>query len=117
MNYKKTIRLFEPFGGWGAHHYYYRPDLLETDIKDSEQFSNTFDTGLCNRLLNWEAIYYIVEQAKDNDLHISVQNHIWPELALIELPDTVGIDYNIWNNFWYGRVEHVNLYFKTIFDI
>lgn len=117
MNYKKTIRLFEPFGGWGAHHYYYRPDLLETELKDSEEFSNTFDTGLCNRLLNWEAIYYIVEQAKDNDLHISVQNHIWPELALIELPDTVGVDYNIWNNFWYGRVEHGNLYFKTIFDI
>ena len=27
MNYKKTIRLLEPFGGWGVHHFYYRPDL------------------------------------------------------------------------------------------
>ena len=37
--------------------------------------------------------------------------------ALIELPDTIGTSYNIWNEYWYGRVEHGNLYFKTIFDI
>lgn len=108
MNYKKTIRLFEPFGGWGSHGGFYNKYLKKDDYPP-------VDTGLCNRLLNWEAIYYILQEAKDEQLHIAVQKHIWPELALIELPDTVEVGYNIWRNDWYGKHEHGDLYFKAIF--
>lgn len=109
MNYKKTIRLFDPFGGWGSHGSYSDYTLQSPD-------DTSYDTGLCNRLLNWEAIYYILEKCEDNDLHIAVQNHIWPELPLLNIPDTVGVDYNLYKNDWYGRLEHSDLYFKTIFD-
>ena len=109
MNYKKTIRLFEPFGGWGSHASFYNPELSEFE-------ETSFDTGLCNRLLNWESIYYILEQIKDDDLHIAVQKHMWPELPLLDLPDTIGVGYNIWKNDWYGKHEHGDLFFKAILD-
>jgi hypothetical protein len=41
---------------------------------------------------------------------------MWPELTILDIPNTVGIDYNIYQNHWYGLHEHAELFFRTIFD-
>jgi hypothetical protein len=113
MNYKKTIRLLEPHGGWGVHQEFYNKEILNSNYN----LILNNDTGLCNRIFNWEAIYYIIDQVNDPDLHIAVQKWIWPELVLLELPDTVSVDYHqLKGNDWYSGDEQSNLYFKTIFD-
>jgi hypothetical protein len=109
MNYSKTIRLFDPFYGWGYHFDYYKK------LKNPSGTRN--DTGLCNRLFHWELYYDIVEKTTDPDLTIAVQSMIWPELAILNIPNTISVDYKIWHNHWYGMHEHSELYFRTIFDI
>lgn len=108
MNYSKTIRLFDPFYGWGYHFDYY--------TKLNEPSGTRNDTGLCNRILHWELYYDIIERSKDQSYTIIVQNMMWPELAILNIPNTVGIDYNIYQNHWYGLHEHSELFFRTIFD-
>lgn len=113
MNYKKTIRLFEPHGGWGVHQEFYNKEILNSNYN----LILNNDTGLCNRIFNWEVMYYILDQVNDTDLHIAVQKWIWPELVLLELPDTISVDYHqLQGNDWYSGDEQSNLYFKTIFD-
>jgi len=107
MNYKKTIRLFDPFNGWGAH--------TEFHNKNSD-FTTRMDTGLCNRLFHWELHYNILEKCSDIDLHLAVQSHIWPEYPLLTLPDTILVDYKMAGSDWYSEYQHANLYFRTIFD-
>lgn len=107
MNYKKTIRLFDPWDGWGTHDQFHNKN---------GDFSTRMDTGLCNRLFHWELHYDILKRADDYDLHLAVQSHIWPEYPLLDLPDTVLVDYKMAGNFWYSQYTHANLYFKTIFD-
>jgi hypothetical protein len=109
MNYKKTIRILDPFYGWGMHADYYR------ELK--EDSSTKHDTGLCNRLFHWELFYELCEKSKDDILTLIVQNMIWPELSILDMPNTVGIDYSLENSHWYGTFEDSELYFKTIFDI
>ena len=41
---------------------------------------------------------------------------IWPELQILDLPNTVGIDYSLENSHWYTTYEDSLLYVKTIFD-
>ena len=51
----KTLRWYEPFGGWGklnVNHDHFTVNLANSD------------TGLCNRLLHWEQAYLI---NKNND--------------------------------------------------
>ena len=68
----KTIRVLEPYGGWGYHHDFY------TDTID-ENFRST-DTGLCNRLFNWELYCDIIYRCQPNNIQLAVQRWIWPEV-------------------------------------
>lgn len=64
MDYKKTLRWVEPFGGW----------------KNS-------DTGFCNRLFHWEIAHEIMKN-NNYEHQILLQKKFWPELGLIYLPNT-----------------------------
>jgi hypothetical protein len=109
MNYSKTIRIFDPFYGWGMHSDYYR------DLKENSPTMN--DTGLCNRLFHWELFSEICDKSGDEELTLAVQNMIWPEMAILHLPNTIGVDYKIFHNDWYGLPSHFEMFFKTIFDV
>jgi hypothetical protein len=108
MNYTKTLRLFDPFYGWGYHFDYYK--------KLKEPSGTRNDTGMCNRFFHWELYYDLIEKTKDFDLTIAVQSMIWPELAILNIPNTIGVDYQNYHTHWYGRNEHAELYFRSIFD-
>lgn len=108
MNYKKTIRILDPFGGWGCHPDYYNNSLDMSTTKG--------DTGLCNRLFHWELFYDLYEKSNDDDVHLAVQSWIWPEAPILDLPNTVFVDYKIHSSDWYSHGKHGDMYFKTIFD-
>ena len=103
---KKTLRWCEPFGGWNklnVNHDYFTVNLANGD------------TGLCNRLLHWELAYYI---NKENDYKYTIllDSKDWPELYMINLPNTYG-DYKS------SKIEdsmfpsdYDKLRFKTVFD-
>jgi hypothetical protein len=78
INYDKTIRVLEPFDGW-VHHGY-------------DNLDEATDTGLCNRLMYWQSIYNI-NKKYGFPYTICVEKIWWPELDIIELPNTVAIDY------------------------
>lgn len=85
--YTKTFRLKDPYSSWGDHHldWYHRKYKKNTSIND---------TGLCNRLLTWDAAYNLIH--KSNDLlerRILVQKRIFPEFELLFLPNTFVVDY------------------------
>lgn len=103
---KKTLRWFEPFGGWkqeNVNHDYFSVNL------------SINDTGLCNRLLHWEIAHFLNE--KNNfEYNIFVQEKDWPELCLINLPNTYAQkNSNIEDSFFSRR--HENLQFRTVFDV
>ena len=106
--FKKTLRWYEPHGGWGNQHNY----RFHSDIR----WSNN-DTGLCNRLLHWE-LAYIINSKLGFDFNILCQYKIWPELDLLDLPYTYA-DYSDIKNendlFW--NWDYENLKFKTVFDV
>lgn len=70
----------EPFGGWGTEE---RKTKFSTDKE--------YDTGLCNRILHWE-IAHDLNKKNDFKFDIIVENDQWPELELIDLPHTIGVD-------------------------
>lgn len=103
----KTLRWYEPFGGWGklnVNHDHFTVNLANSD------------TGLCNRLLHWEQAY-LINKNNDYKYKIFVQAKDWPELSLINLPHTYvdygtqGIEDSVFNH------DYENLKFKTVFDI
>ena len=106
--FKKTLRLPEPYGGWGNQHNY----RFHTDIK----WANN-DTGFCNRLFHWE-LAYIMNSKLDFDFNIMLQYKMWPELDLLDLPYTFA-DYSDIRNendlFW--NWDYENLKFKTVFNL
>jgi len=113
MNYKKTIRLLEPHGGWGISSEYYNKNITNSNYK----IILNNDTGLCNRIFHWEALHHAVVEANDDEVHIAVQKEWWPEIELLEIPDTVAVEYEpTRGNDWYSGIEQSNLYLKTIFD-
>ena len=75
--YEKTLRWLEPYGGWHEN-----------------------DTGLCNRIFHWEVAFEL-SRHNDYEYQILLQRKYWPELSLIELPQTKvytsteGDSYNI----------------------
>ena len=75
--YEKTLRWVEPYGGWHEN-----------------------DTGLCNRIFHWEVAFEL-SRHNNYEYQILLQRKYWPELSLIELPQTKvytsteGDSYNI----------------------
>ena len=93
MDYKKTLRWTEPYGGWVNG-----------------------DTGLCNRILHWE-IAYEINKNSNFQYKIVLENFQWPELSLIYLPDTAT---HINSEYEHGvryEKEYQRLRFLTVFDI
>ena len=93
MDYKKTLRWTEPYGGW---------------VKG--------DTGLCNRILHWE-IAYEINKNSNFQYKIMLESIQWPELSLIHLPDTAT---HINSEYEHGvryEKEYQRLRFLTVFDI
>jgi len=115
MNFDYTIRILDPFGGWGVHSSFYKIQN-NINIKNSHLEGN-LDTGLCNRLFHWEVFYDILDNANQFSSTLAVQSCIWPELHLIHLPETVVVSYNMHNSNWYNHFNHDNMYFKTVFDV
>lgn len=94
MEYLKTLRWFEPFGGW-----------------------NNYDTGFCNRLLHWEVAYEI---NKNNNFQykILLPKVDWPELELISLPYTTAFAYyGYYEKGIPNSKKSMDLRFKTVFDV
>lgn len=110
MEYKKTIRILDPHGGWGDHDMgYYFYDKITHHTK--------YDTGLCNRIFHWEVLADLYLKSKDTDLQLLVQNKIWPELEILEVPYTHGVKYRETYGVWQSKYEYDELHMKTVFDI
>ena len=110
MDLNKTIRILEPHGGWGNHDMgYYLSGNLENYTK--------YDTGLCNRIFHWEVLADILIKSNDSDLKLLVQNKIWPELEILEIPHTSGIEYQKTGGTWRSKYEYDELHMKSIYDL
>jgi len=106
--FQKTLRWCEPHNGWGDHHNYrFAPDI--------RKMYN--DTGFCNRLLHWE-LAYIISKKIDSDYKILLQYQHWPELDLLDLPNTFT-DYPgiTERNDLYLNFDYELLRFKTVFNV
>lgn len=73
-----TIRILEPYGGW-------------INIYNPNQDDN-LDTGFGNRLFYWLSTYYLNKKLK-NKFKLLVEEPWWPELKIIELPNTSTFEY------------------------
>lgn len=106
---ENTLRWTDPYGSWGNHD---RPYYFGTCSENKSKY----DTGLCNRLLHWEIASKLVEYSKE-DVDILIQKKIWPELELLELPNTIGI--SLTENYaeYQSKYDYDALYLKTVFDI
>lgn len=114
MNYDKTIRILDPFNGWGNHTEFYK--LKNRTVSPLEINIGNDDTGLCNRLFHWEVFYDLYQNCGDINVNLAVQEWIWPELDLLYLPNTLSVAYSNIGTDWYSNVPHADLYFKSIFD-
>lgn len=93
MDYKKTLRWLEPYGGWAEG-----------------------DTGLCNRIFHWEIAYEINKNCNFK-YKIMLEKLQWPELTLITLPDTaMHINAEYEHGVRYEK-QYQRLRFLTVFDI
>jgi hypothetical protein len=93
MDYRKTLRWVEPYGGW-----------------------NENDTGLCNRILHWE-IAYEINRNNGYMYKIMLEQLHWPELQLINLPDTsthINFEYEFGIRY---DTQYQRLKFLTVFDV
>ena len=88
--YKKTLRWLEPWNGWDK--------------------SNNYDTGLCNRILHWEIAQHI-NRCNNYEYTILLEKKYWPEMPLIELPNTVIVNTDEMDD-----EELSSLKFKTVYD-
>lgn len=69
----KSIRILDPYGGW-------------ININDSAKDGN-LDTGFGNRLLYWLSAYNL-NKLSDFQFKLFVEEPWWPELKIIDLPNT-----------------------------
>jgi len=93
MEYNKTLRWLEPYGGWSEN-----------------------DTGLCNRIFHWEIAHEICKQ-NNYDFKIILQHLHWPELDLLYLPNTATFKFLEYEYGLYHEFKFQNLRFKTVFDL
>jgi hypothetical protein len=94
MEYLKTLRWFEPFGGWNVH-----------------------DTGFCNRILHWE-IAYEINKHNNFQYKILLPKTDWPELEFISLPYTTAFAYyGFYERGVPNSKKAIDLRFKTVFDV
>jgi hypothetical protein len=93
MEYTKTLRWLEPYGGWSEN-----------------------DTGFCNRIFHWEIAHEIAKQ-NNFDFKILLQKIHWPELDLIYLPNTSTFRFFEYEFGLYHQNAFQNLRFKTVFNI
>jgi hypothetical protein len=92
MDYKRTLRWLEPYGGW-----------IEGD------------TGFCNRIFHWE-IAYEINRNCNFSYKIMLEKLDWPELPLIYLPDTsTHINSEYENGVLYDK-DYQKLRFLTVFN-
>lgn len=104
---KKTLRWIEPFGGWNKINV--KHDHFTTNLANA-------DTGLCNRLLHWEIAHFINEK-NNNEYSIMVNSKDWPELYLIDLPNTYTDYRNLSLEDGLYDDAYNELKFKTVFDM
>jgi hypothetical protein len=109
MEFTKTIRLLDPHGTWGDHNngFYFGND---------KKSATRMDTGLCNRIFHWEVFSDLITKSKEQDLHLLVQDKIWPELDLLEFPYTIGTSYRKTFHEWQSYYDYDILHMKTVFD-
>lgn len=106
MYFNKTLRWLEPFGGWGDHSHFF--DYVKPEFGS--------DTGLCNRIFHWEIAHYLNE--KNNfEYKILLQEIFWPELEIIELPNTSPMKMYPYSFGLYHPMEFNHLKFLTVYDI
>lgn len=83
-----------------------------TSGRHHDEIFDSYDTGLCNRLLHWEIIQEI-NKKHNYEFEILVQELQYPELhELIELPNTKLVKENIDDD-----IKLRNLKFKTVYNI
>jgi hypothetical protein len=99
--YSKTLRWWEPFGGWGNHYLYYNKNTKSSQIRD---------TGLCNRILHWEVAYHLSKKT-NFEYKIILRDYHWPESVLLDIPNTIIDDSLIDGGFNHKISE---MYFKHI---
>lgn len=104
--FKKTLRWLEPHGGWGSPHNYH--NNFNVTVANN-------DTGLCNRILHWEVADYINE-INDYEFNITVQYKQWPEMDLLDLPNTYPDYIGTSRSDWAYNYDYETLHFKTVFD-
>lgn len=88
MSDLKILKWCEPYNGW-----------------------DTFDTGLCNRILHWEIAYDFSVKYKKQPFCIHLEKRHWPEHRLLYLPETNFID-----NVKYKHNDQYKLEFITVYD-
>lgn len=104
--FNKTLRWLEPHGGWGSPHNYH--NNFNVTVANN-------DTGLCNRILHWEIADYINE-VNNYDYNIILQYKQWPELDLLDLPNTYPDYIGTKRQDWAYNYNYEELHFKTVFD-
>lgn len=109
IDLSKTLRWYDPFGGWGNHEIFYQSKYFDDKV--------AYDTGFCNRLFHWEVAFHIVNQPEYEDYKILLQKKIWPEWELLSFPDTLFIDYFSKYHGYQSEFEYNQLHFKTVYDI
>jgi hypothetical protein len=102
----KTLRWCEPFGNWGPHNKHYE-SVSDVEVQD---------TGLCNRILHWE-VAYSLNKINNFKYKIVLPEIYWPELKLLELPNTTSVYFGNKSCIDKWNKEYEDLNFKTVFDI
>jgi hypothetical protein len=78
---KKVIKVLEPHGGWLN---------LKNQSKNSRFSISELDSGFVNRLIHWRSAY-LISKIHNFEYEIQVEYLQWPELRLIELPNTKAV--------------------------
>jgi hypothetical protein len=103
---KKTLRWYEPFGGWNKLNI--KHDHFTVNIANP-------DTGFCNRIMHWEIAEYL-NTKNNNVFKIWLEANEWPELKLIHLPNTFT-DHRLGNlEDAVYNTKYEKLRFKTVID-
>lgn len=85
MENKKVIKVLEPWGGWVD---------LKNQPNNPKFGISQLDSGFVNRLIYWRAAY-LISKIHNFEYQIQVEYLQWPELHLIELPNTKSVcDFN-----------------------
>lgn len=110
MEYIHTLRWTDPYETWGDHdNAYYNSRFVESKTRG--------DTGFGNRLLHWEIGYTLLNMIPGDNKALLVQKKIWPELELIDLPNTIGISLSERYGEFQCKYEYDSLYLRTVMDV